>query len=197
MKKVLFFAVMLLLTTFAFAQKETGKFSIQPKVGLNVAHVTDWSGSGPRYGLVFGVEGEYQASSILGLSAGLIYSAQGGTNEDVIDGIRVDETLQADYLNIPIMANIYVVKGLALKFGVQPGFNVKDKVKGEAKAEGIHASVSNDADLKSFDFSIPVGLSYEFKNIVLDARYNFGLTKIADGDGSKNSVLQVTLGYKF
>jgi hypothetical protein len=53
--------------------------------------------------------------------------------------------------------------------------------------------------VKSFDFSIPVGLSYEFSNFVVDARYNWGLTKTIDGlgDGTKNSVLQFTFGYKF
>ena len=47
--------------------------------------------------------------------------------------------------------------------------------------------------------SIPVGLSYEYANVVLDARYNWGVTKVADlGDNSpKNSVFQITLGYKF
>lgn len=82
------------------------------------------------------------------------------------------------------MANVYVVKGLAVKLGIQPGF-VVDK---------------DDADhMETFDFSIPVGLSHEYQNVVLDARYNWGLTKIYDVDklDSKNSVFQITLGYKF
>lgn len=45
--------------------------------------------------------------------------------------------------------------------------------------------------------SIPVGLSYEISNVVLDARYNWGVTKAFDGLDSKNSVFQVTIGYKF
>ncbi|MBR4454439.1 MAG: outer membrane beta-barrel protein [Bacteroidales bacterium] len=52
-------------------------------------------------------------------------------------------------------------------------------------------------DTNSFDFSVPVGLSYEYKNFVLDGRYNIGVTKIVDGDDSKNRVFQITLGYKF
>ena len=34
-------------------------------------------------------------------------------------------------------------------------------------------------------------------NVCLDARYNIGVTKVMDGTDSKNSVFQVTLGYKF
>ncbi len=60
-----------------------------------------------------------------------------------------------------------------------------------AKAEGI------DSKAKKFDLSIPVGLSYEISNVVLDARYNWGLTKIVSNSDSKNSVFQITLGYKF
>ena len=55
-----------------------------------------------------------------------------------------------------------------------------------------------DVDTKTFDFTIPVGLSYEISNFVIDARYNWGLTKTIDGvgDGTKNSVFQLTVGYK-
>ena len=51
-------------------------------------------------------------------------------------------------------------------------------------------------DVKTVDLSIPVGLSYEYQNIVFDARYNIGVTKIADNVDS-NNVIQITVGYKF
>ena len=50
---------------------------------------------------------------------------------------------------------------------------------------------------KSIDFGIPVGLSYEYKNIVLDARYNIGVVKFAEHLDYRNRVFQITLGYKF
>ena len=50
---------------------------------------------------------------------------------------------------------------------------------------------------QSVDVSIPVGLSYEYSNFVLDARYNFGVTKVFENSDTKNSVFQFTLGYKF
>ena len=51
--------------------------------------------------------------------------------------------------------------------------------------------------VNTFDFAIPVGMSYEFNNFVLDARYNIGVTKVPKyGDGYTN-VLQLTIGYKF
>ena len=51
--------------------------------------------------------------------------------------------------------------------------------------------------VNTFDFAIPIGMSYEFNNFVLDARYNIGVTKVPKyGDGYTN-VLQLTIGYKF
>ena len=143
-----------------------------------------------RAGVAAGVEFEYQVSDIFSLSAGALYSMQGCKN--TIEG--VDVTTKLDYVNVPILANVYVVKGLAVKLGLQPGFNVTHKM--SAKQGSASGSVDIPG-VKSVDFSIPVGLSYEYSNFVFDARYNFGVTKVADNADSKNSVFQFTLGYKF
>lgn len=95
------------------------------------------------------------------------------------------------------MANVYVVPGLAVKVGVQPGFNVNSKGKAVATTIAGSGDKTVDLDAKSVDFSIPVGLSYEYKGVVLDARYNWGVTKVWDNSDAKNSVFQITLGYKF
>ena len=56
-----------------------------------------------------------------------------------------------------------------------------------------------DADIPSMDFAIPLGVSYEYSHVVLDARYNFSLTNAISvlGESTKHSVFQITLGYKF
>jgi hypothetical protein len=189
MKKILLAAVMLLGTATAFAQHSVGSFTLQPKVGLNIATLTDIDNSKSRVDFAGGLEAEYQATDIFSLSAGLIYSRQGFKMDDTkIAGFTVKgDSWSPSYLNIPVLANVYVVKGLAVKFGVQPGFMVDKDDAGDA--------------VKTFDFSIPVGLSYEFPTVpvVLDARYNWGVTKVIDAgdDSPKNSVFQITLGYKF
>ena len=54
------------------------------------------------------------------------------------------------------------------------------------------------AKVSKFDFSIPVGASYEYKNFVLDARYNWGLLKVMNvGDAFYNRCFMLSLGYKF
>lgn len=190
MKKILLTAVVMLAFVASYAQQAVGTFTLQPKIGMNVASLTKCDGCDPRIGLAAGVEAEYQATDIFSVSAGLIYSMQG--NKAKAEGVT--QTTKLDYINIPILANVYVTKGLAVKLGVQPAFNVSDKVKLSGSGASIEAE---DVGAESFDFSIPVGLSYEFNNVVIDARYNFGVTNIADGGDAKNSVFQFTLGYKF
>lgn len=190
MKKILLTAVVMLASVASYAQQAVGTFTLQPKIGMNVASLTKCDGCDPRIGLAAGVEAEYQATDIFSISAGLIYSMQGNKAKE--EGVTL--TTKLDYINIPILANVYVTKGLAVKLGVQPAFNVSDK----QNLSGGKASVeAEDVGAESFDFSIPVGLSYEYNNVVFDARYNFGVTNIADGGDSKNSVFQFTLGYKF
>ena len=181
MKKIVLAAVMLLSSVSMFAQHDAGSLTIQPKVGLNVSNVTKTNGD-TRIGVAAGAEAEYQLGDIYSIAVGLLYSGQG--NKQTVDlgplG-KTSVTWAPSYVNIPVVANVYVVKNLAVKLGVQPGFCVaKDK-----------------AEANTFDLSIPIGLSYEYNNFVLDGRYNFGVTNVAKGFNTKNSVFQFTVGYKF
>ena len=193
MKKILFVAALMLSSVSTFAQHAVGSFNLQPKVGVSIANLTEIKGSDPRVGLVAGVEGEYQVSDIFSVSAGVLYSMQGAKQEfSVLNQKTFKHTYKLDYVNVPIMANVYVVKGLAVKLGVQPGFNVSNKI----KVNNLDA-VENPAKAQSVDVSIPVGLSYEYNNFQLDARYNWGVSKAFKLTDAKNSVFQITLGYKF
>lgn len=152
--------------------------------------ITDADDADPRIGLAAGAEFEYGLTDNIGLSAGVLYSMQG------VKTIIVDDdcTSKLDYLNVPILANFYVAKGFAVKLGVQPGFKLSSK----AKFKGSGGSKEVDVDgFKSVDLSIPVGLSYQYQNIVFDARYNWGVTNLVEDSDSKHSVFQITVGYKF
>ena len=190
MRKVIIMAVLMLSSVAAFAQRPVGSLTVQPKIGMNFATLTKADDSESRIGLVAGAELEYQLSDIFSISGGALYSQQGCEWSE--DGST--RTNKLDYINIPVLANVYVVKNLAVKVGLQPAFNVNSK----QKASKGDASAQDALDgTKTFDCSIPVGLSYEYKNFVIDGRYNFGLTKINKHADSKNSVFQITLGYKF
>ena len=181
MKKFMMMVAMAFATLTASAQAEAGTLTLKPLVGINVANITD-SGGDAKVGLAAGAELGYQLNESFAVTAGAIYSMQGAKN----DGYK----LNLDYINIPILANYYITKGLAVKAGIQPAF----KVKSEAVYEGVSGDVEG---IKSFDLSIPVGLSYEISDFVIDARYNWGMTKVLEGFDNKNTVFQFTVGYKF
>lgn len=197
MKKILVVAALMLSSVSTFAQHAVGSFNLQPKVGVSIANLTELKDTDPRVGVVAGVEGEYQASDIFSVSAGVLYSMQGSKYEYELLNQKYKSTNKLDYINVPIMANVYVTKGLAVKLGVQPGFNVSSSNKQEVNTFAGSGSSTFDVKAKSVDFSFPVGLSYEYNNFQLDARYNWGLTKAFENGKAKNSVFQITLGYKF
>ena len=143
--------------------------------------------------MVAGAEVEYYLNNTVGIAAGLLYSQQGA---ELDLNNAADVKFKIDYLNVPIIANIYVWKGLALKAGIQPGFKVSSKISGAA---GGYSAEANMNDVNSFDLSIPAGISYDFGRLVLDARYNFGLLKVFDDKAfdSKNLTFQLAIGYKF
>ena len=199
MKRLVFIASVMMLPLMAYAQREVGTLSFQPKAGLSVAYYTGDDGvdTKPRFGIVAGAEFEYQLMKELSLSAGMLYSQQGEKGKIKEPFQEVDLTAKTDYLNFPILAKVYVAKGFSVKFGVQPAVNVKAgysvsnssfEWEGNLSYYGIH--------VKTFDLAIPVGLSYELKNFVIDARYNIGVTKMAEGDESRNRTFQFTIGYK-
>ena len=195
MKKMMMMLIMATVALTASAQntlRDNGTFTLQPKVGIGIGRLSgEWKTySGvedkSRIGLVAGVEGEYYATEWLGIAAGLSYAQQGWKFE----GLGIEETTKLDYLNIPLTGNFYVAKGLALKTGVQFGFLMN------AKAE--------DTDIKDacekLNLSIPIGVSYEISDFVIDFRYNLGLTKTNkedNGNKVRSDLLQITLGYKF
>jgi hypothetical protein len=194
MKKLMMIAVMAIVAMTASAQntlRDNGAFTLQPKVGLGLGSfsgeyvkVAGESDPKTRVGFLVGVEGEYYINSWFSAALGLNYAQQGWKVDDV--------AAKLDYLNVPLTADFYVAPGLALKTGVQLGFLMNAK--------------SGDTDMKDLcnktNFSIPIGVSYEISNFVLDIRYNVALSKVNKYDGghgekSRSDLIQFTLGYKF
>ena len=193
MKKLMMIAAMMLMSMGAFAQNEVGQFTLKPMVGMTLANITNIDGK-IKVGLAAGVEAEYGITETFGVSGGVLYSMEGSKNKD-----NSDFKTNLDYINVPILANAYLFKGFAVKVGVQPGFLVR------AKEKYSNGGITVDGDIKDVcnkvQLSIPIGLSYEYADFVLDARYNWGLTNTFKNDNSDkkshNSVFMISLGYKF
>lgn len=222
-RHILTTAAALLLAAIAYAQPAQGSFSLVPRVGVALANIAneeitfDKPQKGKyREGFVGGIDLQYQATDLLGVSFGVAYSRQGCKYNDTdLSGAAVgsytawsDCRTSIDYLNVPVLAHIYVAEGFALNAGLQAGFPVHENLHYVSTDVTVNKDgsytydPSENIDTKDIgtcspDISIPVGLSYEYANVVLDLRYNIGLTKVfKTTDKSRNSVFALTVGYR-
>lgn len=175
-------------------------------------------------GFMAGADVEYRATEYVGVSLGAYYARLGyrfadyETVENTVGnadkkqywGIK-NHHADIDYIQVPLMLKGYVTRQLVAMVGIQAGFRC-----GDAKYSWEETSLEKDKDgstyykdtktvegtlvAKSTNISIPVGVSYEYMNVILDARYNIGLTNmlnISGFDSLKNNFFTFTVGYRF
>ena len=225
MKRIITLAFLSAISLASFAQSKAGTWSVIPHVGVSIASLTHQSGGievgdnqsqelkpQARPGFTGGVDVMYQASDIVGLSIGLSYVQAGCKYKDVDDnGVTWhDHYDRMDYISVPLVAHSYIAPGLSINVGVAPSFLIYGKYHAgmqtyDLDTDGHRTNVQEgviDIDtkkgLRNFTLSIPVGVSYEYENVVLDARYNVGvLNAYKYGLTARNKVFEVSVGYKF
>ena len=147
--------------------------------------------------------------------------------ENLYDFTKTEDIrVNMGFMNVPLKCNVYLTDNIALKAGVQLGFILSAKIKyntvsglydklnpgntiyydanGQPAEEGSKVYLSNDVDMKNaykhFDISIPVGVSYEYENVILDAQYRIGLSDLNDiqliSDKIHSSVFSFSVGYR-
>lgn len=225
MKRIITLAFLSAISLFSFAQSKVGTWSVIPHVGVSIASLTHQSGGievgdnqsqelkpQARPGFTGGVDVMYQASDNVGLSIGLSYVQAGCKYKDVDDNgvIWHDHYDRMDYISVPLLAHSYIAPGLSINVGVAPSFLIYGKYHAgmlsyDLDTDGHRTNVQEaeiDQDIKkglrNFTLSIPVGISYEYENVVLDARYNVGMLNVyKHGLSARNKVFEVSVGYKF
>ena len=202
MKRIVIMVAVVMMAAFSVkAQHKEGETTIQPRVGVTFSDLTGEEDTKMKVSLTYGAEMEYYVTEQFSLAGGFLFTNQGTKFSG-----SSDEKLNNYYFTVPLTANYYVLPGLAIKAGLQPAYRVKTNMKVDGTTIDLDRTLDylktyfNDTDIKinKFDLSIPVGLSYEYSRFVLDARYNFGLTKLFSNvdDDSRNRMIVVTLGYK-
>ena len=198
--------IALLLFLFVTLQISAQEVHFLPKVGLNLATMTNSDGGNMKPGLNIGVAAEFLINPQFAIEPGIYYSMQ---------GIKVSESgatakFKNDYLNIPIYAKAYLYEGLYAFAGPQFGFLVSSKI---SASEGkVSGSVKTKDLYNKVDVALGLGLGYQFSSgLLVSMNYNIGLTNILSDDGmnlggeninwggekSRNGVLQINLGWKF
>lgn len=183
-----------------------------------------FASSKAKTGFTGGIDIEYQFARSLSATLGAHYTQQGckygNSTESPLPNVKQytgynNISTQIETINIPLLLNYYLAPGFAVKTGVQVGLPLSGKTKwtetdfsenedGElVAAQPQKHSESLNSSLKKVDFSIPVGLSFEYMNVIIDARYNIGLTNIQKGvvgntlPAVKNRVFWFSAAYRF
>ncbi|TXE20321.1 PorT family protein [Psychroserpens burtonensis] len=156
------------------------------KTGLNISNIA--GGETDRNNLfVFHIGGfaEFKINEKFSLQPELLYSRQGS---EVGNSVKI----KLDYLAIPLMAKYYLSKKISLEAGPQISFLVNDKF------DFNESSISDaDTDASSFDFGLNFGFGYNINSkLSTQVRYNYGITTISENPDIKNSVFQISLGYR-
>ena len=209
-------------------ENPVGRFSVIPRIGVTLANwsgltleTLEGTSLESKYqaGFMGGVDVEYRIDKGLGITLGAYYARQGmrfpdcelteNAEKGEYTGIKNQHVI-LDYIQVPLMLKAYLVEGLSLNAGVQVGFLCGD---GKVKREETDLQKDKNGSItykdmqeteapwpaKKVDVAIPLGLSYEYMNVILDARYNVSLTKAGKGDwdNCKNKALTFTVGYRF
>lgn len=191
MKKIVLLVVCVAMSAGAFAQD----WNWGVKGGLNLSSLSNSGDNSKMKASIFvGAFGEYKFNDIFGIQPEIQYSRQGNFYKE--DGEKV--WYRMNYINVPVLAKIYVLDKLSVDLGPQVGFLLNSKAK--AKVDGT--TVKSDIDgLRSVDFTIAMGLTYNLMSrIDVSARYNLGLTDVIkgnEGDKVRNGALQIGVGYRF
>jgi len=224
MKRIAVLIVLVTSTLVSMAQNKPGTWSVIPHVGVSISSLLGGSGiyevgdnmivevkPHALLGFVGGTDVMYQASDVVGLSAGLSFVQAGCKFKDDKgkDYVFYDRNLRMNYVTMPIFIHSYLLPGFSVKAGIEPTLLVSAKshevqqsyeVDKEGKKSNFHEdefTIDMKNGMRKFGLSIPVGVSYEYENVVLGALYHVGVFNIyKKGDSSRNSVFEVSVGYK-
>lgn len=194
--KKLVLALIAGIALWGTAQAQT-EFRFGPKVGLNVTNLTHSDGDN-KVSINVGAFAEMRVNDLLGIQGELLYSRQGWRDKVDIDGDNVNVKYRVNYLNIPIMARLYVMEHLSVDLGPQLGIALNARARYKDSGTTVKNKMRN---LNTIECSFLFGVSYDlFDRFLLSARYNLGLSNVFDkdkfGSSNKNHVFQLSVGYR-
>ena len=187
--KKLFCIVSAIVLFVSIVSAQQTHFGLKAGVNLSSVEIDNGDDYNSKAGLHIGGLAHIHISQHFALQPELIYSMQGGKDED-----DDDVKLKLNYINIPLLAQYMTLDGFRLQTGPQLGFLTSAK----SKVGDVERSVKD--DLSSVDFSWTFGAGYLFPSgFGVDARYNHGISNISDDESfeAKNRVFQFGLFYQF
>ncbi len=206
MKKIFVLAMGLFITSFANAQSTDKPIKLGIKAGVNLSNIIKDDGnnnfkSDYLTGYHAGLTLDIKISDNLAFTPEALYSTKGYKLTSAIG----EFTQTTNFIDVPILASIKLVKGLNLVAGPQVSFLLSTDNKFETGfGTAQQKIVEDDSDrFKKSLFGGVIGFRYDFSNkIGLNGRYALDFQKNNENGSSqtpefKNQVFQLGLGLKF
>ena len=194
--------------------------------GLNLADVrgdavqsfTDLAGYAPegtisrqmRPGFYAGLYATLPLGPGFAIEPGISYSEKGTVLRGTVPvpaldflNTNVTGTARLAYVDVPVLAKVFITPGFYVYAGPQASFLVSGKARVEAGALGFTAYEQDfdiSSQLRKVDFAAVGGLGYQFENgLGLSAGYDYGLTSVDSGNrfDAQNRVIKVGANYSF
>ncbi len=164
------------------------------KGGLNLSQLDSdsFTETNSRTGFHLGLLAEIPLGNRFSIQPEVIYSTQGSEVEEIIFGDIINQAeYNLDYIQVPILAKIYLTEYLSIEAGPSFNFLVNEKINGEEVDFG-----------SNFEFSGALGATYKFKGGFFgSARYMYGFTDAFDRENFNikvnNSGFQLGIGFMF
>ena len=199
MKNVGLAVLFVLIGTFSTqAQNSTDLIQFGVKAGVNFATIAgdDFESPDSRTAFHAGLLAELPVNERFSLQPEILYSAQGFTANGTLAGVDYEAEYKMDYIQVPILAKLYLVNGLNLQVGPQVGFRINESVEYDTDlGDGSEDFNSEENDI---DFGVAAGLEYKFDSgFFIQGRYNYGFSEIYENTDAHNSVIQAGVGFMF
>jgi hypothetical protein len=177
------------MTTCLFSVVINGQTAFGVKGGVNIASLPD--SYKQRISVHGGIFVNRPLNKYISIQPEIFFSGEGERAH--YNG--AEHVWVLDYIEVPLMVQVYPIRQLYLEVGPQVGFlvNAQEKAVG-----GTHRDVS--ANFANVQFAIATGLGVKITDdIIVYGRYNFGLTDLTAYDAIEHpgKVAQIGLAFRF
>lgn len=168
------------------------------KGGLNLSnlYVDNIDDENARVGFHAGVYGQIFSTDAFAIQPELLYTTKGSETEF---GGLIDQTVRfnLNYLELPVLAVFKLGDAAEIHVGPYFGYLLSANVETDGDLGGSTDELDRD-NFRSTDIGLTGGFGLNFGAVQVGARYNFGLSKLADSDAAdvmlgdaKNSCAQL------
>ena len=161
-----------------------------------------------KTGVVGGISLNLGLSRMFSVQPEILYVQKGSKASETVEGVELTGKYEIDYVEVPLLLNFSFAKPgssfvPSVYAGPYAGFNARAKIKITGDGESYSQDFKDEIKDTEFGLTFGIGLGKKIGHgkIVLDVRYDLGLTNIAEGmaegESVKNKTWLFMLGYCF